>query len=242
MCRAQTRLKTLSIAGHCSVTFSFNGRHQIRIEYSLVSSKQQRFITVWFCLLRLDLKGKKGDTHEAEKQKWDVQGLRNDTCVCVCLLHSEKRVGNVYSKAKSFVDYVRRALRRLELDESKVRASRLTTPSRNKLRKMLVTLRKMKMRENVSLQMFIQKKKSPNSRQVDEGAGAWSPRCLAGRFSFTQTPPRFLLVRMTPFFFLLSSPTATSRVTMTHTDREWTRCTPSTWWAPLFTSPQMKKT
>ncbi|KAM4570027.1 putative methyltransferase-like protein 25 isoform 2-T2 [Odontesthes bonariensis] len=32
---------------------------------------------------------------------------------------SEKRVGNVYSKAKSFVDYVRRALRRLELDESK---------------------------------------------------------------------------------------------------------------------------
>ncbi|XP_054480648.1 methyltransferase-like protein 25 isoform X2 [Anoplopoma fimbria] len=33
---------------------------------------------------------------------------------------SEKRVGNVYSKAKSFVDYVRRALRRLELDELKL--------------------------------------------------------------------------------------------------------------------------
>ncbi|KAM8910396.1 putative methyltransferase-like protein 25 isoform 2-T2 [Spinachia spinachia] len=33
---------------------------------------------------------------------------------------SEKRVGNVYSKSKSFVDYVRRALRRLELDESKL--------------------------------------------------------------------------------------------------------------------------
>ncbi|XP_062238774.1 methyltransferase-like protein 25 [Platichthys flesus] len=33
---------------------------------------------------------------------------------------SEKRVGKVYSKAKSFVDYVRRALRRLELDESKL--------------------------------------------------------------------------------------------------------------------------
>uniref|UniRef100_A0A3P8S9K6 Methyltransferase like 25 n=1 Tax=Amphiprion percula TaxID=161767 RepID=A0A3P8S9K6_AMPPE len=33
---------------------------------------------------------------------------------------SEKRVGNVYSKAKTFVDYVRRALRRLELDESKL--------------------------------------------------------------------------------------------------------------------------
>uniref|UniRef100_A0A3Q3W1W6 Methyltransferase domain-containing protein n=1 Tax=Mola mola TaxID=94237 RepID=A0A3Q3W1W6_MOLML len=33
---------------------------------------------------------------------------------------SEKRVGNVYSKAKSFVDYVRRALRRLELEESKL--------------------------------------------------------------------------------------------------------------------------
>lgn len=33
---------------------------------------------------------------------------------------SEKRVGNVYSKAKSFMDYVRRALRRLDLDESKL--------------------------------------------------------------------------------------------------------------------------
>ncbi|XP_008313882.1 putative methyltransferase-like protein 25 [Cynoglossus semilaevis] len=33
---------------------------------------------------------------------------------------SEKRVGNVYSKATSFVDYVRRALRKLELDESKL--------------------------------------------------------------------------------------------------------------------------
>ncbi|KAL0963007.1 hypothetical protein UPYG_G00348300 [Umbra pygmaea] len=33
---------------------------------------------------------------------------------------SEKRVGNVYSKATSFVDYVRRALRRLDLDESKL--------------------------------------------------------------------------------------------------------------------------
>lgn len=33
---------------------------------------------------------------------------------------SEKRVGNVYSKTKSFVDYVRRALQRLELDETKL--------------------------------------------------------------------------------------------------------------------------
>ncbi|XP_019948000.2 probable methyltransferase-like protein 25 [Paralichthys olivaceus] len=33
---------------------------------------------------------------------------------------SEKRVGKVYSKSTSFVDYVRRALRRLELDESKL--------------------------------------------------------------------------------------------------------------------------
>ncbi|KAM9401782.1 putative methyltransferase-like protein 25 isoform 3-T3 [Salvelinus alpinus] len=33
---------------------------------------------------------------------------------------SEKRVGNVYSKATSFVDYVWRALRRLELDGSKL--------------------------------------------------------------------------------------------------------------------------
>ncbi|KAM3859049.1 putative methyltransferase-like protein 25 [Diretmus argenteus] len=37
-----------------------------------------------------------------------------------CSFKSEKRVGNVYSKATSFVDYVRRALRRLELDESKL--------------------------------------------------------------------------------------------------------------------------
>ncbi|XP_051911648.1 methyltransferase-like protein 25 isoform X2 [Hippocampus zosterae] len=33
---------------------------------------------------------------------------------------SEKRVGNIYSKAKSFVDYVRRALRKLDLDDSKL--------------------------------------------------------------------------------------------------------------------------
>lgn len=33
---------------------------------------------------------------------------------------SEKRVGNVYSKAASFVDYVRRALRRLELNDKKL--------------------------------------------------------------------------------------------------------------------------
>ncbi|XP_029317584.1 putative methyltransferase-like protein 25 [Cottoperca gobio] len=38
---------------------------------------------------------------------------------------SEKRVGNVYSKAKSFVDYARRALRRLELDELKLSDSDL---------------------------------------------------------------------------------------------------------------------
>ncbi|XP_051976338.1 methyltransferase-like protein 25 [Xyrauchen texanus] len=36
---------------------------------------------------------------------------------------SEKRVGNVYSKASSFVDYVRRALRKLDLDESKLSES-----------------------------------------------------------------------------------------------------------------------
>lgn len=47
-------------------------------------------------------------------------------CVCVSLPHSEKRVGNVYSKAKSFVDYVRQALRRLELDESKVSGQDIT--------------------------------------------------------------------------------------------------------------------
>uniref|UniRef100_A0A8C7ZJN5 Methyltransferase like 25 n=1 Tax=Oryzias sinensis TaxID=183150 RepID=A0A8C7ZJN5_9TELE len=33
---------------------------------------------------------------------------------------SDRRVGNVYSKAKSFLDYVRQALRKLELDESKL--------------------------------------------------------------------------------------------------------------------------
>ncbi|XP_007252476.3 methyltransferase-like protein 25 [Astyanax mexicanus] len=38
---------------------------------------------------------------------------------------SEKRVGNVYSKASSFVDYVRRALRKLDLDESKLSDSEI---------------------------------------------------------------------------------------------------------------------
>ncbi|KAK2832251.1 hypothetical protein Q7C36_015713 [Tachysurus vachellii] len=38
---------------------------------------------------------------------------------------SEKRVGNVYSKASSFVDYVRRALRKLELDDSKLSDSEI---------------------------------------------------------------------------------------------------------------------
>lgn len=52
----------------------------------------------------------------------------------MCLFHSEKRVGNVYSKAKSFVDYVRRALRRLELDDSKVR-TRILLSSFNTLQK-----------------------------------------------------------------------------------------------------------
>ncbi|XP_026097798.1 methyltransferase-like protein 25 [Carassius auratus] len=33
---------------------------------------------------------------------------------------SEKRVGNVYSKASSFVDYVRRALKKLDLDDTKL--------------------------------------------------------------------------------------------------------------------------
>nr|XP_061815858.1 probable methyltransferase-like protein 25 [Nerophis lumbriciformis] len=33
---------------------------------------------------------------------------------------SEKRVGNVYSKAKSFEDYIRRALRKLDLDDSQL--------------------------------------------------------------------------------------------------------------------------
>ncbi len=35
-------------------------------------------------------------------------------------IDSEKRVGNVYSKASSFVDYARRALRKLDLDDTKV--------------------------------------------------------------------------------------------------------------------------
>lgn len=66
--------------------------------------------------------GRRSDVVYSTGKKWDVRGLGNDgDTVCVCLPCSEKRVGNVYSKAKSFVDYVRRALRRLELDESKVR-------------------------------------------------------------------------------------------------------------------------
>lgn len=47
-------------------------------------------------------------------------GRNSDGYVNVCVCYSEKRVGNVYSKTKSFVEYVRRALSRLELDDSKV--------------------------------------------------------------------------------------------------------------------------
>lgn len=50
----------------------------------------------------------------------------------MCVFYSEKRVGNVYSKTKSFVEYVRRALRRLELDESKVKCSGLLLKSKGK--------------------------------------------------------------------------------------------------------------
>lgn len=53
-------------------------------------------------------------------EKWDIGGPTSDRYTSVCLLCSEKRVGNVYAKTKSFVEYVRRALRKLELDESKV--------------------------------------------------------------------------------------------------------------------------
>ena len=41
-------------------------------------------------------------------------------CVCVCVVNSESRVGDVYSKASSFVDYVRKAVTKLGLDETKV--------------------------------------------------------------------------------------------------------------------------
>lgn len=43
---------------------------------------------------------------------------------CASEFGSEKRVGNVYSKASSFVDYIRRALRKLDLDDSKVSVSK----------------------------------------------------------------------------------------------------------------------
>lgn len=79
----------------------------------------------------------------------------------VCLFHSEKRVGNVYAKAKSFVDYVRRALRRLELDESKVRA-RILQLSYNTFQKQTVESASKNAnyfwydeRENVSSLVFI---------------------------------------------------------------------------------------
>ncbi|KAM6984754.1 putative methyltransferase-like protein 25 [Aplochiton taeniatus] len=59
------------------------------------------------------------------------QGIKMESLFYRAVLHvilrdhyssfkSEKRVGNVYSKATSFVNYVRRALQRLELDESKL--------------------------------------------------------------------------------------------------------------------------
>lgn len=61
--------------------------------------------------------------------------FRDSGTSCVCLLFSEKRVGNVYSKAKSFVDYVRRALRRLELDELKVWDQNITVILQNGFQK-----------------------------------------------------------------------------------------------------------
>lgn len=48
------------------------------------------------------------------------------------MFYSEKRVGNVYAKTKSFVEYVRRALHRLELDESKVEWNGLLFKKRKK--------------------------------------------------------------------------------------------------------------
>ncbi|XP_048877335.1 methyltransferase-like protein 25 isoform X2 [Brienomyrus brachyistius] len=59
------------------------------------------------------------------------QGLPSESLFFRAILHvilrdyydafkSEKRVGNVFSKATSFVDYVRRALKKLELDDSKL--------------------------------------------------------------------------------------------------------------------------
>ncbi|XP_036376470.1 methyltransferase-like protein 25 isoform X1 [Megalops cyprinoides] len=59
------------------------------------------------------------------------QGLPTESLFYRAVLHvilrdhykaikSEKRVGNVYSKATSFVDYVRRALKKLDLDEAKL--------------------------------------------------------------------------------------------------------------------------
>lgn len=49
-----------------------------------------------------------------------MTGTVHRTALYACVIHSEKRVGNVYSKAKSFVDYVRRALQRLDLNEMKL--------------------------------------------------------------------------------------------------------------------------
>ncbi|XP_023647123.2 probable methyltransferase-like protein 25 isoform X1 [Paramormyrops kingsleyae] len=59
------------------------------------------------------------------------QGLPSESLFFRAVLHvilrdhydafkSERRVGNVFSKATSFVDYVRRALKKLELDDSKL--------------------------------------------------------------------------------------------------------------------------
>lgn len=208
-------------------------------------------------------------------------------CVCLCLV-SEKRVGNVYSKAKSFVDYVRRALRRLELDESKVSVkisqSSYRTSSRNKLWEVVQWKHAAPLKcswfwhhwrgkcflVGVSLRISI------HVRLVSY-AGAWdglgccqAPHCWGvepwvsleiklmyfrsalchsqpqmtqtSKFSFhpaTLSPcihihtPHIVTHMRDTLFSLLSFPMATSRFTVTHTGREWTRCTPLTWWAHL---------
>lgn len=151
MCQVHTGSKTRP---RCSVTFSLmtnirsgSNNHYIPLSsnYSSLFSPVEVF-TVWLWLLRRDLKNKQtGDTPWKWKSEcclfhWEKNEMRNNgytARVCVCLPCSEKRVGNVYSKAKSFVDYVRRALRRLELDESKVWIKILQSPYRTSSRNTL---------------------------------------------------------------------------------------------------------
>lgn len=130
-------------------------------------------------------------------------GRNGDGYINVCVYCSEKRVGNVYSKTKSFVEYVRRALSKLELDDSKVEPYGFLSKSEG----------------NVPGE-----KKWWCQATVSGAEGVFKNKEDVCHCLTSLTNPPYKTSLSTRSFL-----TATSRVTMTPTSRAWTRCTPLTW-------------